>query len=100
MFFATDMCGKRAWLWKARPMFRLWVGTLLTRRSSNQISPSVRSISPATIRRVVVLPQPEGPSRVMNSPCWMSALTWSTATVEPNVLTTSTNRTRAMPAPR
>ena len=29
---------------------------------------SLRS-SPATMRSVVVLPQPEGPSRVTNSPC-------------------------------
>src|SRR3954453_17425167 len=35
-------------------------------------SPSVISSRPATIRNAVDLPQPEGPTRIMNSPSWIS----------------------------
>ena len=35
--------------------------------------------SPAIMRKVVVLPQPEGPSSTMNSPCRISRLTESAA---------------------
>src|SRR5689334_16619895 len=46
------------------------------------ISPPVGSSSPAIIRRVVVLPQPEGPSMTKNSPS-------STVKVEPLTATKS-----------
>src|SRR3954471_20617784 len=36
------------------------------------ISPSVMSSSPAIIRRAVDFPQPDGPTRIMNSPSSMS----------------------------
>ena len=39
-----------------------------------RISPSVISSSPATIRSAVVLPQPDGPTRTMNSPSAISRL--------------------------
>ena len=64
-------------------MCRRLVGTSLTIWSSNQISPSLGSTKPATIRSVVVLPQPDGPSSVTNSPSAMSALMRSTAVVFP-----------------
>ena len=35
-------------------------------------SPSVMSSSPAIIRSAVDLPHPDGPTRIMNSPSWMS----------------------------
>ena len=41
--------------------------------------PEVVSSNPAIMRSVVVLPQPEGPSRVTNSPGAMSRLTPWTA---------------------
>ena len=45
-----------------------------TRRPSMRISPSETSSSPATMRRSVDLPQPDGPTKTTSSPCptWMS----------------------------
>src|SRR3954470_21100917 len=44
---------------------------------------------PAIMRRLVVLPQPDGPSSEKNSPALMSSVTASTATTLPsNVLVT------------
>ena len=40
-----------------------------TSRPSRRIRPSVGRSNPAIIRRQVVLPEPEGPSREKNSPC-------------------------------
>src|SRR3954467_1561579 len=49
--------------------------------------------NPAIIRSVVVFPEPDGPSRVKNSPASMSRSTWSTATTSPYVLRTPRSRT-------
>src|SRR5213594_4940616 len=48
-------------------MSRSFGGRSLTTRSPIVISPAVISSSPATIRSVVDLPHPEGPTRTMNS---------------------------------
>src|SRR2546425_4241902 len=48
-------------------MSRSLGGRSLTSRSPMWISPAVISSSPASIRKVVVLPQPEGPTSTMNS---------------------------------
>src|SRR2546425_929958 len=48
-------------------MSRSFGGRSLTPRSPIVISPAVISSSPATIRSVVDLPHPEGPTRTMNS---------------------------------
>ena len=45
--------------------------------------PEVGSMKPAIICKVVVLPQPEGPSSEMNSPCSTDRLKLSTATISP-----------------
>src|SRR6266566_10082304 len=58
---------------------RCWTG-----RPSKRISPSVTSSSPATMLRVVVLPQPEGPSSTVNDPSGTSRSIESTATTGPN----------------
>src|SRR5690606_32876764 len=50
-------------------------GTLVTSRPFSSIRPEVTASSPAIMRSVVVLPQPEGPSSVKNSPSWISRLT-------------------------
>jgi len=42
-------------------------------------SPEVMSSRPAIMLRVVDLPQPDGPTRMTNSPSWMSRLKSSTA---------------------
>src|ERR1035437_896713 len=49
----------------------------LTTRSPSSISPLVTDSSPAIIRSAVVLPQPDGPTRHMNSPWATSRLTES-----------------------
>src|SRR5882724_5177091 len=48
-----------------------------TTRSPTRISPSVGSTKPATNRSVVVLPQPDGPSRHTSVPCSISIDTLS-----------------------
>src|SRR5256885_12297951 len=53
----------------------------LTTRSPILISPSVTSSRPATIRSAVVLPQPDGPTKIMNSPSRTVSSRSSTATV-------------------
>src|SRR5690625_3962429 len=53
---------------------------------STKMSPLVGSSNPAMQRIVVVLPQPEGPSRAKNSPRLMVMLTSSTAVTSPNCL--------------
>ena len=47
---------------------RWWGGTFSTGSPSSRIRPAVGTSKPASIRSVVVLPQPEGPSREKNSP--------------------------------
>ena len=51
----------------------------LTRCPSICSSPEVMSSSPTIIRRVVDLPQPDGPTKIMNSPSAMSRLMSLTA---------------------
>src|SRR6266540_443495 len=70
------------------PMFRAYGLSPSMRRSSNQISPPSSEWKPAISRRSVVLPQPEGPSSVNNSPSPISRLASSTAVTLPNCLRT------------
>jgi hypothetical protein len=49
-----------------RPLVGLGVGDVVL---AEVIVPEVGSSSPATIRSVVVLPQPDGPSSAKNEPC-------------------------------
>ena len=49
-----------------------------TTRSPTAISPAEGSTKPAISRKVVVLPQPDGPSRQTSSPCSMRSDTSST----------------------
>src|SRR5215217_2818418 len=65
-------------------------------RSPSKISPAVMSIRPAMRFRVVVLPQPDGPTRATNSPSSTSSETRSTATTSPYVLVTSRSVTPAI----
>src|SRR6185369_11399336 len=50
---------------------------------SIEIVPAVGCSKPAIIRRVVVLPQPDGPRNDTNSPFWATRLKSSTATDRP-----------------
>src|SRR5439155_26789385 len=56
-------------------------GRSLTTLSPMQMSPSVMSWSPAIIRSAVVFPQPDGPTRITNSPSAMSRFICLTASV-------------------
>jgi hypothetical protein len=60
-------------------MSRSLGGTSLTTRSPIRNVPEEISSSPAIIRRLVVLPQPDGPTSTMNSPSPISRLRSFTA---------------------
>src|SRR6187431_81110 len=79
-------------------MSRSLGGTLLTTRSPMRRTPSEISSSPAIIRSDVVLPQPDGPTRTMNSPSWISRFRSLTATTSPYFFQTWSNVTVAMRA--
>src|SRR5690554_651741 len=70
-------------------------GTSLTTVSPMVICPSVISSRPATILRVVDLPQPEGPTSTINSLSLMSKLMLSTAVTLPKRFVTFFRRTCA-----
>src|SRR6516162_986390 len=62
-------------------MSRSWGEMPFTTSPPMATAPAVGSSSPATIRRAVVFPQPDGPTRTMNSPSVMVQLSASTAVV-------------------
>src|ERR1700733_14486514 len=68
MFSRTVMWGNSAKFWKMVEVGRFSGGSLSTLRPWIRMSPDVTSSNPAIIRNVVVLPQPEGPTKEMNSP--------------------------------
>src|SRR5262245_60626351 len=61
-------------------------GRSVTRRSPKWIWPPSGISKPAMARRVVVFPQPEGPSSASSSPSATARLSSSTATTAPNRL--------------
>src|SRR3546814_5992323 len=66
---------------------------------SISIVPSVGGMKPATMRSVVVLPQPDGPRSETNSPSASSRSRWSTAVKAPKVLTTCLSTRRGISIP-
>ncbi|MCY1561304.1 hypothetical protein D9M68_985400 [compost metagenome] len=66
------------------PKFRLCGGVPVIGLPSSRISPEVGDSKPASIISVVVLPEPEGPSRLRNSPRWMSRSSWRTTRCSPS----------------
>src|ERR1043165_10274629 len=70
-----------------------------TTRSPTRISPSEGSTKPAISRSVVVLPQPEGPSRHTSLPCSISSETSSTTADAPYRLVRFFNSTDATHPP-
>src|SRR5262249_56241717 len=77
-------------------MSRSMGGRLFTTVSPIKTSPDVMDPSPATIRKVVVLPQPEGPTRTTNSLSRISRFTSFTACTPSNILFKLWSRTRAI----
>ncbi len=65
------------------PMSRLLAGTLVRSFPPTDTVPDVGWSSPARMRRAVVLPQPEGPSRATISPGLMCRVRPSRARTEP-----------------
>src|SRR5216683_884469 len=90
--------------WKTMAMSRFCGGSAVTSVTPNQMRPAVGVSRPAIIRRVVVLPQPEGPTKVKNSRSPISSDRSRTACTEraprPNRLSRPSSRTEnAMQAP-
>ena len=83
MLSTTVRCGKSPACWMTYPMPRRSSagGTVAVSRSSSQMRPLVGSIIRLIIRRLVVLPQPDGPTRTVIWPDGASRSRWSTATV-------------------
>src|SRR5882724_9165276 len=74
------------------PILRRCAGIRVIDRSSRIISPAVGSMSPAIMRRVVVLPQPEGPSSATILPGSSDSDTRSTALVSRNCFVSARSR--------
>ena len=74
--------------------------TPLTVSAPIRIVPAVGFSRPAISRSAVVFPQPDGPTRMRNSPSPMPSVRSSTANVPPgNSLLTFSNATSAMLSP-
>ena len=77
-------CGKSAYCWNTVFTGRWKAGVCPMGLPWMKISPSVGSSNPAIMRRLVVLPQPEGPSSEKNSPSRICSVTFLTAaTISP-----------------
>src|SRR6476646_3051694 len=80
-------------------MSRSREGTWLTTRSPIRTTPPEISSNPATIRRAVVLPQPAGPTRTMNSPSATSRSSESTAFMPSAYTFVTSSRTTSATVP-
>jgi hypothetical protein len=80
------MCGKSRYCWKTKPRPRFCGARRVTSRPPTTMLPESGSQNPAIIIRVVVLPEPEDPRKVTNSPAAISMETSSTAVTPPYVL--------------
>ena len=102
----TVMCGQIAYDWKTMPRPRDSGATRTPRAPSKNTVPSTvirprsGSSRPATLRSVVVLPQPEGPSRVNISPGRTSKLTSSTARTRPSPARPLSSAAKLLEIPR
>src|SRR5262245_19348414 len=94
------MCGKSAYCWKTMFTGRRFAGTFVTSVPWRTMRPASGSSKPATMRRVVVLPHPLGPSSEKNSPSSISSDTSSTAGSAPKSLLTPTRPIAARPCSR
>ena len=66
MFSPTLLWGKSASDWKTMQVGRLLAGTSLMTRPRSRISPLVGRSMPTSMRIMVVLPLPDGPTSVKN----------------------------------
>ena len=72
-------------------MSRSFGSSLLMGRPSKVISPALSVSSPARMRSVVDLPQPDGPTSTVNSPSGSVRFSGGRTLVEPNAFSTSSN---------
>jgi hypothetical protein len=89
MLSPTDLCGNSASDWNTMQVGRLLAGMSLIRWPRRMMSPLVGDSMPASIRSIVVLPDPDGPTMVNISPSRISRSTWSTALCPEKVLVRS-----------
>src|SRR5436305_1166816 len=96
MFSATSRFGKRAYDWNTIPTLRFSIGTSVTSSSPKRTRPPGSGFSsPAMMRSVVVLPQPDGPSSTTVSPASIERSSGSSAFVpSSNVLPQRCSRMR------
>src|SRR5438067_13903351 len=95
MLLRTFMCGYSAKSWNTKPISRCDARLYVTSSPSSSILPDDGSSRPAIIRSVVVLPQPEGPSRTKNSPSAMVNDDARTAVKSPKRFCRSSSRISA-----
>ena len=101
MFSAAVMWGNSAKSWNIMLTGRRNGGSSVMSRPSSMIEPRSGYSKPPIIRRVVVLPQPDGPSIVRYSPSLMPSEMSSTATTPPRkVLVTPPSSRMCAIAPR
>ena len=80
------MCGKSASDWNTMQVGRWCAGLSLIRSPRKRMSPRVGLSMPTRSRISVVLPEPEGPTIVKNSPSAIASDTRSTAAKSPKCL--------------
>ena len=88
----TLMCGKSAYDWNTVLTLRWKARVRVMSVPPIRIWPPVGSSRPATIRRVVVFPHPEGPSRAKKDPSGMVRSRGCTAVNSPKLLVSPTSR--------
>ena len=94
-----DMCGKSAYCWKTMLTGRRFEKTDVTSFPCRKMRPSSGTSKPAIIRRVVVFPQPLGPSSEKNSPSRIASVTLRTASALPKRLLTSSRAIATLRSP-
>ena len=100
MLSATLISGNSARFWKMRAVGRLLGPMPAMSWPPIRTAPSDGSRNPETVRRMVVLPQPEGPRKEKNSPSSIRSVAPSTAVNWPNLIVTRSSSTSAlMPCP-
>src|SRR5438445_13788534 len=96
MLRRTFRCGYSAKSWNTNAMSRIDARLNVTSSLPRKICPELGSSRPAIMRKVVVLPQPEGPSRQKNSPSRTVKVESSTATKSAKALRKRSTRISAM----
>ncbi len=96
MFSHTGISGNSARFWKISAVGRLLGPIPRMSAPPMEMTPSLGSMKPEIILRIVVLPQPEGPRNEKNSPGLIATLALSTARNFPKSADTPANSTPAL----